>query len=364
MKYFSPKIRLYSLHSLIFFVLVFLHSCSQNQEDQLNIVWENEKAVGLQIPKDISIDNLEIRLVQDEERTSMLGRFEETNNGMIFKPLIPFTRGLSYELVSGDKQLGQILIPFPDMGDAYPELIAAYPSQDTVPENLLKVYLTFSQPMKEGVALNYLTLLNSNRDTVPGVFLNLQPELWNESRTQLTVWLDPGRIKRDLIPNLEMGAPLKNNQRYELLVSDGWKAQNGLELGARVSKSFIVIQRDSISPNPDQWLITTPKTNSRDQLKVDFLEALDYSLLQEVFTIKNEDGKNIPGVWELGFEEKAIAFSPDENWKTGNYTILIEIRLEDLAGNNINRLFEVDLEQPNQTKTNDGFYKLNFSIKE
>ena len=357
------KIRLCLLHSLIFFVFVFLNSCNQNEEHTLNIVWENDKAIGLEIPENISIEELEVRLVKEGDRSPMLGRFEETVNGLLFKPLIPFTRGLTYELVSGNERLGQILIPFPDKDEAIPQLQAVYPSQDTVPENLLKIYLTFSQPMKEGIALNYLTLLNSQKDTVPGVFLDLQPELWNESRTQLTVWLDPGRIKRDLIPNLEMGAPLENNQKYELRVSVGWKAQNGLELEIGISKSFIVTTRDSISPNPNEWLITLPKANSRSGLKIDFLEALDYSLLQEVFTLKTEDGKRISGIWELGFEEKSITFSPKENWQTGNYTIQIESRLEDLAGNNLNRLFEIDLEQPQNLKESTNQKEINFNLK-
>ena len=33
------------------------------------------------------------------------------------------------------------------------------------------------------------------------IFLELENELWNPEHTQLTLWLDPGRIKRDLIPN-------------------------------------------------------------------------------------------------------------------------------------------------------------------
>ncbi len=356
------KIRLCLLHSLIFFVFVFLNSCNQSEENILNIVWENDKAIGLEIPENISIDNLQVRLIQEGDRIPMLGRFEETDNGLLFKPLIPFTRGLTYELVSGNERLGQILIPFPDKEDATPQIQAVHPTQDTVPENLLKIYLNFSQPMKEGIALNYLTLLNSQKDTVPGVFLDLQPELWNESLTQLTVWLDPGRIKRDLIPNLEMGAPLENNQEYELRVSFGWKAQNGLGLEKGISKSFIVTTRDSISPNPNEWLITLPKANSKSGLKIDFFEALDYSLLQEVFTLKTEDGKRISGIWELGFEEKSITFSPKENWQTGNYTIQIESRLEDLAGNNLNRLFEIDLENQSKSKQESQFKYLSFSI--
>ena len=77
-----------------------------------------------------------------------------------------------------------------------------------MPENLLKIYLRFSHPMREGQSDKYISLIKNGKDTLPDVFLNLQPELWNEDRTVLTVWLDPGRIKRDLQPNLKLGNPL------------------------------------------------------------------------------------------------------------------------------------------------------------
>jgi hypothetical protein len=359
----SFKIRLWIIRNLIFFISLILISCSQEKESEILIVWENDKAIGLKFPNSLTTDNLEIRLIQEGERGPILGKFEVVDNQRIFKPLIPFTRGLSYEVMSKGKEIAQIHVPLPKGEEAIPKLTSIFPSKDTVPENLLKIYLNFSQPMKEGVALNYLALLNSDNDTVQGVFLDLQPELWNESKTQLTVWLDPGRIKRDLIPNLEMGAPLESFKDYQLVVSKGWKGQNGTAIASISTKSLTVNDRDSISPNPDNWIIKTPTINSKEGLQIDFLESLDYSLLHEVFKLKNEDGQEIPGTWKVGPGEKSITFLPTDNWEAGNYTIQIESRLEDLAGNNLNRLFETDLENKNEKTSEKSSWTLNYSIQ-
>ncbi|WP_296701401.1 Ig-like domain-containing protein [Algoriphagus sp.] len=357
-------IRLWVIHNLIFFISFFLISCDQNSEENISIVWEDNKAVAFQIPNINNPDDLEIRLIQDGKRVSIIGKIEDKGNQILFTPIIPFTRGLSYELILEGKEIASIQIPLPDGLYSIPKIVSIYPSQDTVPENLLKIYISFSQPMKEGVALNFISLLDSEKDTIPGVFLDLQPELWNETRTQLTIWLDPGRIKRDLIPNLEMGAPLKNEQRYELIIADGWKDQNGLGLAKYYTKNFIVTGRDSISPDPKLWQLKTPKSNSKTAFEINFSETLDYSLLNEVFQIKNEEMNIVSGKWEIGLEEKSIQFFPDENWGSGSYQLEIESRLEDLAGNNLNRLFEIDLENTKAKEIETSFRLIPFSVKE
>lgn len=359
------KIRLWFIHSLIFFVSIVMLSCAPDEEADYAILWDDQKAIGIEIPDFFQAEDLEIRLVQDRERVSIFGEIKTQNEGKVFKPIIPFTRGLSYEIVVKGKVLQEIYIPTLDDDEMIPVVESVYPSQDTVPENLLKVYLKFSQPMKEGVALNYLSLLDADNDTVPAVFLNLQPELWDQTGTQLTVWLDPGRIKRDLIPNLEMGAPLGKNQNYKLVVSEGWKSKNGLAIPSDFIKSYMVVARDSLYPTPSQWELKLPKAETKEVFQMDFLEPLDYALLQEVFIIKSEEKLEVPGRWELADHENMIRFLPTERWKAGNYKVEIETRLEDLAGNNLNRLFEIDLK--NQEKENEVDKKsleLNFQVKD
>ena len=103
--------------------------------------------------------------------------------------------------------------------------------------------------MSEGQSQKHIFLLNHNNDTIKDVFLDLQPELWDEDRTVLTMWLDPGRIKRDLIPNLQKGNPLKKGQQYTLAVAGEWKDEEGLPLKASYTRKFFVGERDSTGPD-------------------------------------------------------------------------------------------------------------------
>lgn len=337
-------IRLYIMYNLIFFVVLTFLSCSSEKKIEVEILWENNKPIALQITGPQLPQDLEVRLIQNGERLSILGEKVKSKNQTIFKPIIPFTRGLSYEVVSQSKVLREVSIPFENEMERIPKLLSVYPSLDTLPENLLKIYLKFSLSMKEGISLDNIALVDANQDTLPSVFLNLQPELWNEDQTLLTIWLDPGRIKRDLIPNLEMGAPLERSQSYKLLVSPNWEAKNENALDQAYSKQFWVTHRDSISPIPGTWLIDTPTSNTLESLTIEFNEPLDYSLLKEVFSIKSENDSLIEGEYEIGPQEKSIRFVPNISWKPGEYRIQIESRLEDLAGNNLNRPFERDLE--------------------
>src|SRR5688500_13348437 len=113
--------------------------------------------------------------------------------------------------------------------------------------------------MQEGKALEHIALIKNNQDTVDKVFLNLQPELWNKDRTMLTLWLDPGRIKRDLQPNKMMGEPLQLASNYQLVIGQDWRDVDGLSLKQVYHKNFMVAQRDTLSPNPDLWKIQVPK---------------------------------------------------------------------------------------------------------
>jgi hypothetical protein len=194
------KIRLGFWLSLIFFVLTFLNSCKQ--KEGIYIVWEQNRAKAIVIPKSVfysgDIDQLQVRLKKQFE--PVLGQFEEEGNAVVFKPVVPLTSGLDYEIFYQKEIVGSIFIPLP-VNAKQTALVNVFPTADTLPENLLKIYLQFSAPMREGEALQYVHLLNENKDTLHDIFLDLQPELWNKERTALTLWLDPGRIKRDLIPN-------------------------------------------------------------------------------------------------------------------------------------------------------------------
>ena len=334
----------------ILFLISFFIACSV-QNKKISLRWQNNKAIAIEIPASLLKEHddlqnrLKVQLIQPGERSGILGELKSENNLIIFEPIVPFTKGLRYEVLIDNNLIAEIEIP---KGESItPELMGIYPSQDTVPENLLKMYFQFSQPMVEGKSLTFMTVLN-NKDTLQGIFLDLQPELWNSDGTMLTLWLDPGRIKRDLIPNRERGNPLNAGENYTLIISREWKSKEGTALHASVSKTFVATARDEESPQPNRWNVITPSSGTTNDLKIDLKESLDYSLLMETIQIVDAKQKQVNGTIQLSNEEQIIEFTPDAPWQAGKYTLLIEPRLEDLSGNNLNRPFDRDLTKPKE----------------
>lgn len=367
---FYSGIRLYIIYGLILFVFIGSCSCSSSSgNNKIRILWTDKTATGVSIPNALtqgvpsdSVSSLvKIRLMSSDSLVSILGSYSVGAEGVSFTPLIPFTRGLEYEVRLRDARLGTFAVPLADLADA-PKLLGIFPSNDTLPENLLKIYLHFSQPMQEAKSGDYVFLIKNQSDTVQDAFLNLQPELWNEDRTVLTLWLDPGRIKRDLHPNTQLGAPLQKNGRYRMGISSAWKDQQGTPLPQLYTKSFVTIQRDSLSPVPGNWTLVSPPVGTSQPLKVDFKEALDHSLIAESMSIEGENGKTISGRWEVGEEEKMAYFKPAENWKSGKYGLYVRTVLEDLAGNNVNRPFDRDVTKTGTPDRTDEFVKISFLI--
>ena len=356
------RISLRNLCKLILFSLTLFVGCTQRRETAkagLSIRWKNGQATGLFIPLSLlnSINRDEIaylvkvQLAKSGTKTAILGEYKINKDTLVFEPLIPFTGGLRYEVVLEKELLADIQIP---TSTDIPILSGIYPGQDTLPENLLKFYFVFSRPMVEGHSLEYISLLNQQGDTLPRTFLKLQPELWNAEKTILTLWLDPGRIKRDLQPNKLLGTPLTQGERYKLVVSNQWPDDRGTMLAQNYTKNFVVTTRDITSPSTKNWQLITPQKGTFQPLEVNLKETLDYILLQNAVQVLDKQGQRIEGSIQLSDEEKKWDFIPVKPWLIGEYTLQIEARLEDSAGNNLNRLFDRDVtnskDKPSQQK--------------
>lgn len=347
----NTLIRLSHWLSLIFFVLVIMPSCRLDEYKDISIAWTNNQATAIIIPRSLlknpaggsAEKYLQVRLKGNT--TAMLGQYQTRDSHILFEPVIPLSRGSRYEVFSKNDLIGGVDVPV-DSAATSPSVLAVYPTSDTLPENLLKLYFKFSAPMREGEALQHIVLLNANNDTLPDTFLNLQPELWNKERTVLTVWLDPGRIKRDLIPNRKMGNPLQNGQHYTLAVSDMWKNTEGLRLQQTYNRSFYVGPRDSSSPQPKLWKMELPVSGTLDPLKIIPGEPLDYFLLQETISVFDNNNEPVDGLIRVGDKETSFLFSPRKPWRPGRYHFRVASQLEDLAGNNLERLFDRDMLAP------------------
>ncbi|MBC7872383.1 MAG: hypothetical protein H7Y01_00230, partial [Ferruginibacter sp.] len=345
--FFNRKTRFHLLWSLVFSFLIAGCSESEKETNTVTIQWKEERAESISIPLELipGIDKnsaaglLQIHLLNNN--TPVLGQIVFKKDAVIFTPLIAFTRGLTYEVSLSNKLISQFTIPHGDTATST-GVISVYPTSDTLPGNLLKIYIAFSNPMQEGQALKNIVIIENQKDTLPEIFLDLDQELWNKERTMLTLWLDPGRIKRDLQPNQKLGAPLQQNNTYQLFIKQTWPDTRGSLLQSSFRKEFNVGPRDSLSPDPVDWTIQTPLPRTRQSLRIDLQEPLDYLLLKKAIRITGKKGNNINGVFETDDEETVLLFIPSAGWEPGDYTVEIEARLEDLAGNNLNRLFDKD----------------------
>ena len=341
--------------NLLFFVIMLLAACRQRMDDHIIINWSDGRAVSVRIPKqlaDVPEDSLsslvQISAKNDTARTRVLGEFSD-DRSIIFIPALPFLRGAAYEVFVRNKKVGSFMVP---PGAADPTiLVATFPRIDTVPENLLKIYFDFSHPMQEGRSAQYIKLIRNDTDTLPDVFLDLQPELWNSSRTVLTLWLDPGRIKRDLQPNLRLGSPLHKNDKYTLFVAAAWRDADGRPLKENYLRTFFAGNRDSVGPEPERWQIRDTVKNSKPAIYIGFAEPLDHYLLMDCLLITDAKGTPVEGSFVLGSKDDQCIFVPKDIMVKGRYTLHVESKLEDLAGNNINKPFDRDIKNSKQPST-------------
>ncbi len=292
---------------------------------------------------------------------NILGEYDIDDSGIVLKPLIVFSPGSRYQVVFQGQVISDLSIPANQLVQA-PIIDAIYPSADTLPENLLKLYLKFSRPMRQGVSEKYLTMLDSNGDTLRDIFLNLNTELWDEDGKQLTIWLNPGRIKRGLQPNENEGSPLRSGSLYTFSIAGEWADIRGNKLGKAYSKRFTARVKDIHSPKPGLWKLDIPTAASAEPITINFNESLDYSLLGNTIILITTDGEQIGKKMVVKNNEKSLLIYPENKWPAGEYYLKTDTRLEDLAGNNLNRLFDRDILTGGQIEK-EAFYTRQFVIK-
>ena len=193
-----------------------------------------------------------------------------------------------------------------------PRVVGIYPSAERLPANLLRIYIVFSAPMSVGESRTRLRLVDEAGRTIDRAFLALGEELWDPSGRRLTVLFDPGRIKRGLRANLEMGPPLVEGRRYRLIVDAAWRNAHGRPLHEQYVKTFDAIAPRRARPDPGRWSILPPEGRTRTPLVVQFDEPLDRALLFTSVAVADERGDPVRGVIEVGAGEGEWSFTPGQ----------------------------------------------------
>jgi hypothetical protein len=286
---------------------------------------------------------------------AVVGSYRIDHRCLRFTPRFPLVRGVRYGVVFRPARLpgrtdgAEMRAEFelPKAKPAAPTVVThVYPSRDRLPENQLKFYLHFSAPMSRGESYRHIRLEDATGKPVDLPFLELDEELWDPAGTRFTLFFDPGRIKRGVKPREDVGPALVEGKRYTLVIARGWRDAAGNPLKETYRKPFRVVAPDDTPPDPKNWKIEPPAPNGLAPLTVIFPKPLDHALLQRLIWVTDEAGKRVAGTVRVTDEETRWLFTPTEPWQAGRYDLVVNTALEDLAGNQIGRPFEVDVFRP------------------
>ncbi len=217
-----------------------------------------------------------------------------------------------------------------------------YPSAATLPENMLRFYIDFSAPMGRGSAIEHIRLVDQDGKDVVDPFLPVEADFWDAERTRFTLFFDPGRVKRGIKPNRDMGRALVAGRRYSLVIDERWPDARGQLLREGHRHTFMAGPAVERGLDTAAWKIAAPKAGTRDALVVTFPWALDYGLLQRALSVHSRTtGSHVVGEIAVAGHETEWLLTPRDAWTAGDYSLRVLTLLEDPAGNRIGRAFEV-----------------------
>lgn len=280
----------------------------------------------------------------------IIGRFVISSSALEFTPKFPFDPGRRYSVVFDPARLPSrratgvvtevLSLPAPILTPTT-TVVRMLPTAATLPENLLRVYLEFSAPMARDHGRDYLTLLDESGHEVKDAFLALDIDFWSPDGRRYTVFFDPGRVKRGILPNDLFGRALVAGHRFTIAVDPKWRDANGEPLAAPFQHSFAVGPADMAPLRLKDWRIQTPGARTREPVVVTFPTPLDHGLLQRALAVAR-GVSTIAGDVAIGPNETEWRFTPREAWPAGTFDLVVLSILEDPMGNKIGRPFDID----------------------
>lgn len=299
---------------------------------------------------------------------AMAGSWQVAGQSLRFEPRFPLTRGVRYRaelrLPGAAPVIARFELP-PDLTPSTTTVAQIYPSGREIPENQLKFYVHFTAPMTRGSVYQHVQIREANDGVIDLPFLELEEELWDAAMTRLTLLIDPGRIKRGVKPLEDVGPVFEAGKTYFLTIKAGWRDAAGRPLRGEVRHSYRVGPADRTPPDPARWQIRPPKPDTRGVLMVLFDEPMDHALAERLLTVRagRGEGPAVEGEVEVGARESTWKFAPAQPWAKGRYALTIATTIEDLAGNNIGKTFDVDLSEGGPRRLEKRSVSLEFEVK-
>lgn len=292
----------------------------------------------------------------NDDLPDVLGRYEVLENAVRFIPRFPFDLGIRFRAIFDPRPLGlpefsevlalEFTLPRPTYS-VQTQVKHVFPSSDSVPENLLRFYVCFSNRMQRGRSERQIRLLSPDGHPAPDTLYRPPVELWDRSMRHLTILLDPGRLKRGVGPNRELGPPLQPGQNYTLAIGSGMIDHFGRSLSETFYKSFQVTDAVREPISIEHWKILLPVTGSHQPLGLMFPKPLDWAMLWRGITIELASGQPIDGRIAIDRGETRWRFTPTAPWTEGSYYARIASDLEDVCGNSLLEAFDRPLQSAN-----------------
>ena len=295
----------------------------------------------------------------------MAGGYEVDGVVVRFTPMYGFDAGRTFSITvdprkipeaDANEQWRQPLMQVHGMAAAAvertTEVRRVYPSGPRLPENTLRLYIEFSGPMGRGDALPHIKLVDEAGREVVDPFLPVEAEFWSPDRTRFTLFFDPGRVKRGIKPNRDMGRALIEGKKYSLVIDDRWLDGQGAPLKSTHRHDFVAGASVERPLDPSGWAVEAPRAGSREPLAIRFPWGLDRGLLQRTLVVRNGAASvAVQGDITIEHGETRWTFVPRVPWTPGSYTLDVATSLEDPAGNRIGRAFEVTQPQADERDT-------------
>lgn len=222
-------------------------------------------------------------------------------------------------------------------------VMAIYPSSSTWPENTLRFYLHFSAPMSGTSAVGHVRLVDEAGTEIRDALLEVDVDLWNSEYTRRTVFFDPGRVKRGIKPNVDLGRALIAGRKYSIVVSTSWRDGLGQPLAQEFRHAFTAAPPIEAAVDPAGWSIVPPVKGTREPLVVRFPWALDEGLLHRALGVAAGGGSPLEGTITVGLDQTSWMFAPAAPWRSVPHSLIILTLLEDPAGNKVGQAFEFEM---------------------
>jgi hypothetical protein len=206
------------------------------------------------------------------------------------------------------------------------EPIRISPQATVLPANTLRFYLQFPRPAEAHFDRDRLWLMDDQDLVVPDPFLVLSQELWSVDVRRLTVFMEPGRIKRGMGTDPAHEPAFVVGRTYSLVVT---------ALGQTARHTFRISDPILNPVDEARWCVVAPTMGSLDPAVVHFDRVMDAALCEDEIAVLTLSGDVIDTRVSLTPDGTAARLIPSHPWGDGEHRLVASQRLEDVSGNRL-----------------------------